>query len=92
MGRGCRSPSLMSREMKVPYHVTYPMMHLMLPTPRQIDACENITFPQPRLWVVINSAIHKAVGLMVPGHSMALPGTTPENLLSRECGRRLERL
>ena len=28
-----------------PYHVTYPMMHLMLPTPNgQTDSCENITF------------------------------------------------
>ena len=27
-----------------PYHVTYPMMHLMLPTPHgHIDTCENIT-------------------------------------------------
>ena len=39
----------------VPYHVTYPMMHLMLPTPPhwQTDSCENITFPQLRLQAVI---------------------------------------
>ena len=32
-------------------HVTYTMMHLMLPThsPEQTDACENITFPQTYL-------------------------------------------
>ena len=33
----------------LPYHVTYPMMHLLLP-----DACENITFPKLRLRVVEN--------------------------------------
>ena len=27
---------------------------------------------------------------MVPGHSMTLPGTTPENLLSRDWGQWLE--
>ena len=37
-----------------------------------------------------NSAIHKAAGLTVPGHSMTLPGTIPENLLSHEWGQRLE--
>ena len=35
------------------YHVTYLMMHLILPTPSppngQTDACKNITFPQLRL-------------------------------------------
>ena len=30
----------------VPYHVTYPMMHGMLPTSLIPDAGENITFPQ----------------------------------------------
>ena len=37
-----------------PYHVTYPMMNWMLPTPHpeQTDACENITFPQTYLRVV----------------------------------------
>ena len=35
------------RHGEYPYHVTCPMMHLMLPSPReQTDACENITFPQ----------------------------------------------
>ena len=37
-----------------------------------------------------NRAIHKAAGLTVPGHSMTLPGTIPENLLSHEWGQRLE--
>ena len=39
----------------LPYHVTYPIMHLMLPTrpphgqtDSRADACENITFPQLR--------------------------------------------
>ena len=39
----------------VPYHVTYPMMHVMYltnPPPGQTDACENITFPELRLLVV----------------------------------------
>ena len=34
---------------QLPYHVTYPMMHLMLPTllpPLWTGVCENITFPQ----------------------------------------------
>ena len=31
-----------------------------------------------------NSAIHKAAGLMVPGHSMILPGTIPETPISCE--------
>ena len=30
------------------------------------------------------SAIHKAAGRMVPDRSMTLPGTFPENILSRE--------
>ena len=33
----------------------------------------------------INSAIHKAAGLTVPGSSMILPGTIPETPIS--CGR-----
>ena len=40
----------------LPYHMTYLSMHLMLPTPQcweQIDACENITFPQLRLRVIV---------------------------------------
>ena len=39
----------------VPYHLTYPMMHLMLPTPlnRMTDTCENITFQQLHLRAVI---------------------------------------
>ena len=37
-----------------------------------------------------NSAIHKATSLTVPSHSMTLPGTIPENLLSHERGQRLE--
>ena len=32
------------------------------------------------------SAIHKAAGLMVPGQSMILPGTIPENFLGCEWG------
>ena len=38
----------------VPYHVTYPMMHVILPThPRaQTDTSKNITFPQLLLQVV----------------------------------------
>ena len=52
------SPGLMSRREGyptwsilggIPYHVTYTMMHLMLPTPsphEQTDSCENITFQQ----------------------------------------------
>ena len=44
------SLGLMSKEEAgVPYHVTYPIMHLILPTYYypcgQKDACENITFP-----------------------------------------------
>ena len=40
----------------VPYHVTYSMVHLMLPPrPPWTDACENITFQQTRcikfLWL-----------------------------------------
>ena len=52
-----RSPQVSSPEWgtppdllgEVPYHVTYPMIHLMLPTPppdRQTHTCENITFPK----------------------------------------------
>ena len=38
----------------VPYHVIYPMMHVTyLPPPVKTDACENITFPQLRLRLVI---------------------------------------
>ena len=37
-----------------------------------------------------NSVIHKAAGLTVPGRSMTLPGTIPENLLSCEWGQWLE--
>ena len=36
------------------------------------------------------SAIHKAAGLTVPGHSMILPGTIPETPISREWSQRLE--
>ena len=37
------------------YNVTYPMMHLMLPSScEQTDACENITFPQAYLRAVKN--------------------------------------
>ena len=42
--------------MGVLYHLTYPMMHVMLPTPspcEQTDACEIITFPKLRLRAVI---------------------------------------
>ena len=38
----------------------------------------------------IYSAIHKAAGLMVPSHSMTLPGTISENLLHHEWGWQLE--
>ena len=53
-GAGGRSPSLMYRGgIGVRYHVTYPMMHLVLPTlHKQRDACENITFKQLRLRAV----------------------------------------
>ena len=37
-----------------------------------------------------NDAIHKATGLTVPGHSMTLPGTFPENLLTHVWGQWLE--
>ena len=40
----------------VPYNVTYPMMHVMLPIPlpcKQTDAFENMTFPQLLLRAVI---------------------------------------
>ena len=53
-GRRSRSPGLMFQ--RVPYHVPYPMMHLILCTPLhrgQTHACENITFPQLRLRAVI---------------------------------------
>ena len=40
---------------------------------------------------LINSAIHKAAGLTVPGLSMILPGTIPETSISREWSRWLER-
>ena len=36
------------------------------------------------------SALHKAVGLTVQGHSMILPGTIPETYISREWSRRQE--
>ena len=55
-------PGLMFGEEGVPYltfpgvpcRVTYPMMHLMLPTPSPtpLNRRENITFPQLRLWAV----------------------------------------
>ena len=49
-----RSRGLMSRGGGgVPYHFTYPMLYLKLPTPpsrEQTDACESITFPKLRLW------------------------------------------
>ena len=44
------------------YHVTYPMIHLMLPntTPvNRTDACENITFPQLRLRAITTSQSSK---------------------------------
>ena len=42
---------------RVPYHVSYPMMHVMLPSPlslvdRMIDTRENIAFPQLLLRVI----------------------------------------
>ena len=45
-----------------PYHVTYPLVHLMLSTPpsprEQTDACENSTFPKlRRLLALINLSI-----------------------------------
>ena len=43
------------RSKGVPYHLTYPMMHLMLPPSSpcvQTDACENSTFPKFRLYSV----------------------------------------
>ena len=49
------TPDVTMGWVEVPTHVTYPIMHLMLPTytPReQTDACENITFPQLRLRAV----------------------------------------
>ena len=43
---------------RVPYHVTYPMMHLMSPnTCQQTDSCENITFQQLLLQAVITICI-----------------------------------
>ena len=42
---------------EVPYHVTYPVMPLMLPTPAlPTDACENITSPKFRLRAVMRSS------------------------------------
>ena len=41
-----------------PYHVTFPMMHVMLPTPSphgQIDDFEDIILPQLPLRAVIKS-------------------------------------
>ena len=43
-GRG-RSPGMMSMGEGVLYHITYPTMHLMLPTPSprgQTDACKTL--------------------------------------------------
>ena len=37
------------------------------------------------------SAIHKAAGLTVPGHSMILPGTISETPISHEWSPQLER-
>ena len=39
--------------------MTYPMMHLMLSTPTcgQTNACENITFPKPRLREVTSDGV-----------------------------------
>ena len=54
-GGGPRSPGLMSGR-RVPSHVTYPMVYLMLHTPSpcgQTDVCENITGPKLRLRAVI---------------------------------------
>ena len=49
---GGGSPGLM---FGVPYHVSYPMMHVIIPppTPMNIYACENIAFLQLRLRAVI---------------------------------------
>ena len=51
------------KEEEAPYHVTYPMMHVLYlltlypPPNRMTDACENITFPQLRLQILqINSS------------------------------------
>ena len=53
-GEGGRS-QLSGGRWRIPYHVTYPKMHVMYLTPprEQTDACENITFPQLRLWTEI---------------------------------------
>ena len=41
-------------EERVPYHVTYPVMHLIFSAPpEQTDTCENTTFPKLRLRAVI---------------------------------------
>ena len=52
----------------VPYHVTYPIMHLMLPnTPEQTDTCENIAFPQLHLRAIItgrNEVVAKVMFLL----------------------------
>ena len=46
----------------VPYHVTYPMMHVMLryltPPHEQTHAYENVTFPQHPLRAVITMYEH----------------------------------
>ena len=55
-GKGDRSLGLMSGGEGVPYHVTYPMMYLMLPTYSpygQTDTCENIPVPKLSLRAVI---------------------------------------
>ena len=45
----------------VPYHVTYPMIHVMhlFPLNRTTHACENITFPQLRLRANTYGAHHQ---------------------------------
>ena len=43
------------------------------------------------IWIVHNSAIHKAAGLTVPSRSMILPGTIPEIPISCEWSQQLER-
>ena len=58
---GRRSPGLMSFD--VPYHVTYPMMHMMYLHPNaceQADNRDNITFPKLRLRVVNVNTSHSA--------------------------------
>ena len=52
----------------VPYHVTYPMIHFMLPIPLWTDTRENITFLQLRLRAVktFSADLRNQLGDLMP--------------------------